>query len=173
MVSRLVGPRLVLPEETIMTTLQWLYGILITIGNALRSPVLLVMRLYWGWQFFLAGKGKLMDLAKPTEYFQSLGIPFPHANAILAACTECFGGLLLLVGLASRLISIPLMIVMIVAYATADIDKLRAIFTEPDKFLTADEFLFLLTAVIVFVCGPGLFSLDALIGRFFKDRHRA
>lgn len=166
----MVGTRLVLSEENIMTTLQWLYGILITIGNALRSPVLLVMRLYWGWQFFLAGKGKLMDLAKPTEYFQSLGIPFPQANAILAACTECFGGLLLLVGLASRLISIPLMIVMIVAYATADIDKLRAIFTEPDKFLTANEFLFLLTAVIIFVCGPGVFSLDALIGRFFKGR---
>ena len=156
-----------------MTTLQWLYGILVTIGNALRSPVLLVMRLYWGWQFFLAGNGKLMDLAKPTEYFQSLGIPFPHANAILAGCTECFGGLLLLVGLASRLISIPLMIVMVVAYATADIDKLRVLFSDPDKFLTADECLFLLTAVIVFVCGPGLFSLDALIGRFFKGRHRA
>ena len=80
---------------------------------------------------------------------------------------ECFGGLLLLVGLATRLISIPLMI-LLVAYLTADIDRVRAIFSDPDKFVTADEFHFLLTVVIVFVFGPGAFSLDALIGKYFK-----
>ena len=83
------------------------YGWLICGASLLQSPLLLVMRLYWGWSFFQTGKGKLMDLSKPTEFFQSLGIPFPHQQAILAGCTECFGGLLLLAGLASRLISIP------------------------------------------------------------------
>jgi len=144
---------------------QWL----IAIGNGLRSPVLLLIRLYWGWQFFLTGKGKLVDLAKPTEYFASLGIPFPHAQTILAGCVECFGGLLLLVGLATRLVSIPLMILLTVAYLTADFDRLRMIFSDPDKFVTADEFLFLFAVVIVFVCGPGAFSLDACIGRFLVN----
>ena len=63
--------------------LRKLYGWLIAVGNALRSPVLLAIRLFWGWQFFLTGKGKLMDLSKPTQYFESLHIPLPHLNAIL------------------------------------------------------------------------------------------
>ena len=41
-------------------------------ASVLQSLLLLVIRLYWGWEFFLTGKGKLMDLRKPTEFFQSL-----------------------------------------------------------------------------------------------------
>jgi len=92
---------------------------------------------------------------------------FP-AQAVLAGSLECFGGLLLLIGLATRLISVPLMILLTVAYLTADIDRVRAIFGDPDKFVTADEFLFLFTVVIIFVFGPGAFSLDALIGKYFE-----
>ena len=106
-----------------------------------------------------------MDLEKPTEFFQSLGIPFPHAQAMLAGATECFGGLLLLAGLCSRLVSIPLMVLLSVAYLTADLDKVKMIFSDPDKFLTADEFLFLFAVVLVFVFGPGKFSIDWLIKR--------
>jgi putative oxidoreductase len=133
--------------------------------NLLQSLLLLFIRLYWGWEFFLTGKGKLMDLQKPTEFFQSLGIPFPHAQAILAGATECFGGLLLLAGLCSRLISIPLTILLTVAYLTADLDKVKMIFSDPDKFLIADEFLFLFVVVLVFAFGPGKFSIDWLIKR--------
>ena len=49
------------------------------------------------------------------------------------------------------------MILLTVAYLTADIDRVRAIFGDPDKFVTADEFLFLFTVVIIFVFGPGVF----------------
>jgi putative oxidoreductase len=134
-------------------------------ASVLQSLLLLVIRLYWGWEFFLTGKGKLMDLQKPTEYFQSLGIPFPHAQAMLAGATECFGGLLLLAGFCSRLISIPLTILLSVAYLTADLDKVKMIFSDPDKFLTGDEFLFLFSVVLVFAFGPGKFSIDWLIKR--------
>lgn len=147
-----------------------LYGWLIAIGNALRSPVLLIIRLFWGWQFFLSGKGKLMDLSKPTQYFESLHIPLPRLNAILTAGTECIGGLLLLVGLASRLVSVPLMILLTVAYLTADNEAVRAIFSDPDKFTSAAPFLFLLAVVIIFVCGPGAFSLDAILARVFQGK---
>jgi putative oxidoreductase len=133
--------------------------------SVLQSLLLFVIRLYWGWEFFLTGKGKLMDLQKPTEYFQSLGIPFPHAQAMLAGATECFGGLLLMAGFCSRLISIPLTILLTVAYLTADLDKVKIIFGDPDKFLTADEFLFLFMVVVVFAFGPGRFSIDWLIKR--------
>ena len=131
----------------------------------LQSLFLLVIRLYWGWQFFLTGKGKLSDLEKPTQFFQSLGIPFPHQQAILAGTTECCGGLLLLVGLASRLVSIPLTIVMVVAYLTADIEVVKNLFSDPDKFLAADEFLFFYAVLLVLLFGPGKLSIDWLIKR--------
>jgi putative oxidoreductase len=133
--------------------------------SLLQSLLLLVIRLYWGWEFFLTGKGKLMDLEKPTEYFQSLGIPLPHLQAILVGATECFGGLLLLAGLCSRLISLPLTLLLTVAYLTADLDKVKMIFSDPDKFLTADPFLFLFVVVFVFAFGPGKFSIDWVINR--------
>ena len=154
------------------TLIEKFYCGLITVGQSLRSPVLLIIRLYWGWQFFQTGRGKLMDVSKPAQFFASLGIPFPYLQAILVGCTECFGGLLLLAGLASRLISIPLGILLTVAYFTADIDRVRVIFSDPDKFVTADEFLFLFTIVIVFAFGPGALSLDTLITKYIKTKNQ-
>ena len=152
------------------TLIEKFYCGLITVGQSLQSPLLLIIRLYWGWQFFQTGKGKLMDVSKPAQFFASLGIPFPHLQAILVGCTECFGGLLLLAGLASRFISIPLGILLTVAYFTADIERVGAIFSDPDKFVTADEFLFLFAVVIVFAFGPGALSLDALITNYIKTK---
>jgi putative oxidoreductase len=149
-----------------------LYGWFILVGNTLRSPFLLVVRLYWGWQFFLTGKGKLSDLEKPTQFFQSLGIPFPHEQAILAGATECSGGLLLLVGLASRLVSVPLMILLTVAYLAADLAVVKNVFSEPDKFVAADEFLFLFAVLVIFIFGPGKFSIDWLIERKLANSTR-
>lgn len=131
------------------------------VASHLRDPLLLAIRLYWGWQFFQTGKGKLMNLDNTTGFFIELGIPFPKLNAIIAGSTECFGGLLLLVGLASRLTVLPLILTMIVAYLTADREKLTGIFDDPDAFVTAAPFLFLFAALIVFTFGPGRFSADA------------
>jgi putative oxidoreductase len=67
-------------------------------------------------------------------------------------------------------LTIPLIVTICVAYMTADPDRVKAIFSDPDKFVTADEFLFMLTAIIVLIFGPGKFSLDWLIGKkFFKS----
>jgi len=133
-----------------------------------QSIFLLLIRLYWGWGFFQTGKGKLSNIAQPTQFFQSLGIPFPHAQAILVGTTECIGGLLLLLGLLSRLASIPLTILLIVAYLTADIALVKNILGDPDKFLTADEFLFLFVVLLVLLFGPGKFSIDWLLNRKVK-----
>ncbi len=127
----------------------------------LRSPLLLALRLFFGWQFFLTGKGKLGDLEKPTAFFRDLGIPLPHFNAILAGSTECIGGLLLLVGLATRVVSVPLTVLLCVAYATAD----REALFDSDKFLSSAPLPFLMAVLVVFVFGPGAFSLDWLIAR--------
>jgi putative oxidoreductase len=147
-----------------------LYSLWIKVVSCLQSPFLLAIRLYWGWQFFQIGKGKLMNLEVPTHYFETLHIPYPHLNAILAGSTECFGGLLLLLGLGSRIITVPLIFTMCIAYATAETDALHAIFSNPDKFVSAAPFEFMLAAIIVLVFGPGKFSLDALIGRKFSHK---
>lgn len=132
-------------------------------NTAARLPdfLLLAIRLYWGWQFFMTGKGKLMNLEGTTGFFTELGLPFPQLNAIMAGSSECFGGLLLLVGLGSRLISIPLMFTMIVAYLTAHRETVTGIWSDSDAFVTAAPFLFLFAAVIIFTFGPGKFSIDA------------
>ncbi len=143
------------------------YKLLISIGTSLQSPFLLAIRLYWGWQFFLTGKGKLTSLDKVTEFFASLNIPLPGFNAAMAGTTETLGGLLIVVGLASRLTSIPLIGVLVVAYLTADFDSLKMIFSEPDKFMAATPFLFLLAMLIVLIFGPGKFSIDHLLAKKF------
>ena len=145
--------------------MQKLYRLWVSLISKLQSPFLLIIRLYWGWQFFLTGKGKLMNLDRTAGFFASLHIPMPKLNAVLAGTTECVGGLLLLLGLGSRIITVPLICVLTVAYLTADTEAVRNIFSKPDAFLSADEFLFLLTSVIVLIFGPGIFSLDAIIAR--------
>ena len=137
------------------------------IADQLRSPLLLAIRLFWGWGFFVAGKGKLADLDRVAGFFASLGIPAPKLNAVLAASVECFGGLLLLVGLASRLVALPLAFTMIVAFLTADLDAVKAAFSNPDGVTGAAPFLFLYASLIVLAFGPGALSLDALIAKKF------
>ncbi len=66
----------------------WAYENFATVSSALRSPLLLALRLYWGFLFAQTGWGKLQNLERVTGYFTSLGIPFPHANAIFVAGLE-------------------------------------------------------------------------------------
>jgi putative oxidoreductase len=150
-----------------MTLISKIHALLVTIGRFLQCPLLLVIRLYWGWQFFLTGKGKLMHLDKTANFFASLNIPMPKLNAILASCTECGCGLLLLLGLCSRFASFALICVMCVALWTADRAAVTSLFSDPDKLFETDPFLFLYASVLVFAFGPGKISLDTLV---FKDK---
>jgi putative oxidoreductase len=142
------------------------YKLLVTVANFLQSPFLLALRVYFFWQLFLTGQGKLSNISKVIDFFTSLGIPAPTVNAYFVGALECFGGLLLIIGLASRPIALMIAISMCVAYWTADHDAVMRIFSDPDKFVKADPFPFLLAALIVLVFGPGLLSADALLKRW-------
>ena len=111
-----------------------------------------------------------MKIDQTAAFFANLHIPMPKLNAVLAGSTECFGGLLLLLGLGSRIITVPLIFTMIIAYLTADFEKVKNIFSNPDAFVSAAPFQFMLTAVIVWIFGPGVFSLDALIARWRGEK---
>jgi putative oxidoreductase len=145
-----------------------LYEWLIFLGDKLRSPLLLLIRLCWGIQFMQTGYGKLTHIDKITGFFSSLGIPFPMANAYLVGFTEMIGGTLLAIGLATRLTSVPLIVTLVVAYVTSEQDALQKLFsfTDIDPFLNATPFLFLLACLVLLAFGPGVFSLDYLIGRW-------
>src|SRR5271166_4729069 len=91
------------------------YRLLIRIATSLQSPFLLAVRLYWGWQFMQTGWGKLSDIGKVVKFFTTLGIPAPALNAYFVSTLELGGGLLLILGLGSRLIALPLAVDMIVA----------------------------------------------------------
>jgi putative oxidoreductase len=137
-------------------------------ASCLQSPLLLAIRLYWGWNFFLTGKGKLLNLDRTAQYFATLNIPLPKLNAAMAGGTECLGGLLLVAGLFSRAAAVPLIFTLGVAYATAEREALQAVFSDPDKFTAATPFLFLFAVVIVLVFGPGKISIDHLLNRTKK-----
>lgn len=106
-----------------------------------------------------------MNPEKVAGFFQSLHIPLPVFNAYLAGSTECIGGLLLLIGLGSRLVSLPLIFVLTIAYVTAESDALKNIFSDPDKFVSATPFLFLMACLMVLAFGPGKFSVDWLLSK--------
>jgi putative oxidoreductase len=131
----------------------------------LRSPFLLLIRLYWGWQLIQSGWGKLHHLEKVTEFFTSLGLPMPAQMAVFISCVELFGGIFLALGLLSRLTALVLTINLITAYITADREALFSIFSDPDKFYAAAPYTFLVASLIVLIFGAGKFSLDTLFNR--------
>lgn len=153
--------------KAILKLLASVNGLVRKAGAQLQSPLLLVFRLHWGWKFFKTGKGKLLHHDNIVTYFGNLGIPLPELNAWIAAGVECFGGILLMLGLLSRPTAVLTAFTMVVAYVAEDKDraKLLAIFDDPEPFLEAAPFFFLLTSLLVLAFGPGKFSLDYLIAR--------
>src|SRR6266446_10416401 len=146
------------------------YSLFITCANYLQSPLLLAIRVYFFWQLFLTGKGKLENIDKVTQFFTGLGIPYPGLNARFIGLLESFGSLLIIAGLFSRPLALMIFISMTVAYVTGDVEALSSIISDPDKFMKADPFVFWLTSLIVFVFGAGLFSLDAPVKHLLRGR---
>jgi putative oxidoreductase len=149
-----------------------LYRLMVRIANSFQSPFLLLIRVYWGWLFLQSGIGKFGHIDKVVSFFTDLGIPAPTSNAYFNASLETVGGILLIVGLASRLISVPLLINMIVAYIIADREAVTSFFSESGKFFAADPFPFLLVSLLILIFGPGKFSVDTLI-LAYRKRHQS
>lgn len=143
---------------------------LITVGKWLQSPLLLLVRLFWGYIFFTTGLGKLQNISGVAAYFDSLGVPFSVANAYLVGCVEFFGGICLIIGFAVRLMAIPMIGTMVVALLTAAHDATLAIFSDSEGFIVQLPVTFLLVLLFLFAFGPGIFSIDYLLQTlFFKN----
>lgn len=135
--------------------------------SRLQSPLLLAIRLYWGWQFMQDGYGKLTHLDKVIDFFTSLSLPAPHATALLVASVELFGGILFTLGIASRLTSLVLFINMTMAYLSVPDDRVNFshVFSNPSDFSGATPYTYWFAALLILILGPGAFAVDALFKR--------
>jgi uncharacterized membrane protein YphA (DoxX/SURF4 family) len=130
-----------------------------------------------GGVFLWEGILKFVYANQGLGRFTKLGMPFPHFTADFVACLEIAGGLLVLSGLLTRLISIPFIVEMIVAMLSTKISLYLG--TSPLPLPPApprigmwavlhevrSEYAQLLTMVFLMINGPGLWSLDALLGK--------
>ncbi len=123
-------------------------------------------RLALGWVFVQSGWGKLQNLPRVVEYFGSLGIPAPQLQAPFVAGVELFGGVLVLGGLFTRIVSVPLAFTMVVALLTAR----RGDIASAGDLYGAVEFLYLLGFGTLAAFGAGILSLDELLVRRFAPR---
>lgn len=145
------------------------YGRFDSIAGGLQSPLLLAIRLYWGWQFAQDGWGKLTHLDRVAQFFASLNLPAPGATALAVATIEFGGGLLLAFGIGSRVVSLVLFVNMTVAYLSVPDDRINFshILSNPGDFYGASPYTYWFAALLILILGPGLFAVDTLLRRRF------
>jgi putative oxidoreductase len=121
----------------------------------------LIARLTLGVAFVSSGWGKIHNLDKVTEFFTELGIPAPHVQAVFVSWVELVCGALVLLGLATRLASIPLICTMIVALITAKAEDLAGV----SDLVGTIEFTYIALSIWLTVSGAGALSLDRVLAR--------
>jgi len=124
-----------------------------------QSVSLFLARLAVAYGFYEPAMMKWADIGAIAEWFGSMGMPFPTLNAYMAATTEITGVVLLTLGLFTRLISIPLMVVMVVAIVTVHL---------PHGFSAGDNgfeipLYYMLFLALFASFGAGKLSLDYLL----------
>ncbi len=127
--------------------------------NILKDIPLLLMRLILAYGFFNPGMMKWRNMDGIISWFGDMGLPFPALNAYLAASTEVGGAVLLLLGFGTRIISIPLMIVMLVAIFSVHLSNG---FEAGDNGFEIPVY-YLIMLFTLFVYGGGKISLYGLI----------
>jgi len=133
----------------------------------LKSPLLLAIRLYWGWELTQDGWGKLHNLDKVTSYFTTLNLPQPHMTALGVSLLELVGGAFLALGLGTRLFAFLLFANMTVAFLVAEPEAFAAIFSDPDKFQAASAYNDWFATLLILILGPGYLALDTLVRHFY------
>lgn len=135
------------------------------------SPLLL--RLIVGFGFMAHGWAKI---SRGTAGFEKLliqtGVPLHHLLSYVAPYTELIGGLVILLGLAVRLAAIPLIVTMLTAMFTVNINygfsAIKTIGLTPSGPLFGPpgyeiNLLYVACLLSLIITGAGAFSVDALL----------
>jgi putative oxidoreductase len=122
---------------------------------------LLFARLVVAYGFYEPAMKKWQGIDNVAAWFGSMGIPLPTLNAYMAATVESLGVLLLLIGFRVRIISIPLIVIMLVAIFLVHF---------PHGFSAADNgfeipLYYMLFLMIFTSFGAGKISLDNLLSK--------
>jgi uncharacterized membrane protein YphA (DoxX/SURF4 family) len=127
----------------------------------------LLVRIAVGLIFFTQGILKYIDPNMGVVRFTRIGFPHPHFTAHFVGTFEVFCGLLLLLGLRTRLVSIPLLIVITTAIATTKVSELfRA--NQGFWYMVSDartDFAMFCCLVFLISVGGGSWSLDARLAK--------
>jgi len=129
------------------------------VAQKLQSVALLLVRLVLAYGFYEPAKMKWSDIGSVAEWFGSMGLPLPTLQAYLAASTEAGGVVLLTLGLFTRLISIPLMVVMVVAITLVHLPNG---FNSGNNGFEIPLYYFIMLFVLL-THGAGKYSLDRLL----------
>jgi putative oxidoreductase len=119
----------------------------------------LLTRLFVGYFFFETGWAKVHSLDTFTMRFVEWGIPYPAFNAALSAYTECVGGALTILGLATRFVSVAMIINMAVAVLSVKLKSVAGL----NDFVELDEPLYALVYLWLMISGAGWLSIDYMI----------
>ncbi|AKU90824.1 DoxX family protein [Vulgatibacter incomptus] len=128
-------------------------------------PALLV-RLFVGYFFVETGLGKVQNLGAMAKRFADWGVPAPAFSATISGYTELIGGALIVLGLLTRIVSIPMIINMVVAIVAVKMKQVTSL----DDFVELDEPLYALSFLWLIFTGPGKISLDHLLLRLWKRK---
>lgn len=134
------------------------------ITNKGQDIALFFLRMMLAYGLWEPAKTKWSDINSVADWFGSIGIFAPKLNAYIAASTEMAGVFLLIFGLGTRFISIPLIITMLVAIKTVHWEH-----GFPASENGFEIPLYFLLMFLVLVCfGSGKISVDYLIKKFRK-----
>ena len=133
------------------------------ISNMKDLPLFFI-RIVLAYGFYNPAIMKWNNISSIAEWFDGMGIPLPTLNAYLAASTEMAAVILLPLGLATRIISIPLMITMLVAIFAVHYSNG---FNAGDNGFEIPLY-YLLMLFVLLINGAGKFSLDGLFSRRLK-----
>lgn len=118
------------------------------------SIVLLAVRVFFGVLFFMHGLDKMMNFSALSETFPDVLGFGSYMSLMVAIFCEFCCSLLLIAGLLQRLTLIP----MIVSMGVAFFDIHDAMMPEGELAL-----IYFIIFIILFVTGPGRYSLDYVI----------
>src|SRR5271157_6080533 len=153
-------------------TMQRLSRWLLRPGGGSAPPATILIRLAVGGVFLASGLIKFLFANQGAGRFAKLGIPAPETMANFVSVVEIAAGLLLAVGLATRLAAIPMVIDMLVAIGTSKLPMLFGPGPEPVAaapkvglwafaYQARLDFTMLLGCLFLLVAGAGAWSLDA------------
>ena len=137
------------------------------VAGALAFLAPLATRLVMGQAFFFTGRGKLANFDNTVEFFASQNIPFPALNAAFVSRLEYYGGILLVVGLLTRLVAAALASTMVVALLTERAQFLASWKPETELGPTdISSWVFLVMLTWLALYGPGRVSLDYFLAKW-------